>query len=367
MSWLGTQRTALVLGGGGLKGFAHIGVMRALEERGIRPSVYAGTSIGALIAAARVSDVPLDEMEARAASVGRRDLFRLNRVGMLLERSRTASLYLEAPLRELIAAATPRVTFREMGNRLLVNTVDLERGTRLVWGLPGLSDVEVRDAVYASCALPGFFPPGLVGGRVCVDGGTIDNLPVAIASLGVDAVIAVDVGNADIGRARDVASSGFASIYTRAAAVMMHTLQQHPLATWTGPTMLLIRPRVGHRDWFGFSHHEEMFRAGYEATIGALDQLDVPLHLSRGIHPRRRIELSVNRDRCIGCSACVALAPGIMKLDGERKAYAAQPVHDWSPADGEFVENCPTEAISVETLATGRQTTRPISLATIDL
>ncbi|MEO8564710.1 MAG: patatin-like phospholipase family protein, partial [bacterium] len=87
VSWLAPHRTALVLGGGGLKGFAHIGVMRALEERGIVPARYAGTSIGALIAAARVGGIPLDEMERRAISVSKRDLFRLNRVGMLMDRS----------------------------------------------------------------------------------------------------------------------------------------------------------------------------------------------------------------------------------------------------------------------------------------
>jgi hypothetical protein len=56
-----------------------------------------------------------------------------------------------------------------------------------------------------------------------------------------------------------------------------------------------------------------------------------------------------------------------MKLDADRKAYAAIPAHDWSPADGEFVENCPTEAITVESVASHRRTTRPISQATIDL
>ncbi|MBK5189230.1 MAG: patatin-like phospholipase family protein, partial [Gemmatimonadaceae bacterium] len=187
MSWLVPQRTALALGGGGLKGFAHIGVMRALDERGIHPLRYAGTSIGALIAAARVAGVPLAEMERRATSLSKRDLFRLNRVGMLMDRSRASSLYLEQPLRDLVNAVTPHLSFREMGNRLLVNTVDLERGSIVAWGLPGLDDVAVGDAVYASCALPGFFPPAIVGGRVCVDGGTIDNLPTAIASLGVDA------------------------------------------------------------------------------------------------------------------------------------------------------------------------------------
>ena len=364
-SWLAPQRTALVLGGGGLKGFAHIGVMRALEERGILPVRYAGTSVGALIAAARVAGVSLDEMEQRAIACSKRDLFRLNRVGMLMERSRTSSLYLEQPLRELVNAVTPDATLGELGC-LLVNTVDLERGTIVVWGLPGLEHVNARDAVYASCALPGFFPPASVGKRVCVDGGTIDNLPTAIASLGVDAVIAVDVGNTDLGRAHNVTSRGFAAIYMRAASVMMHALQLNPLSTWSGPPMLLIRPRVGHRDWFEFSHAEEMIQAGYDGTMSALDEL-VAGPLQRNlIYPRRRVRLAVDRDKCIGCGVCAALAPRIMKMDSHGKAYAAKAEHEWSPADGEFVGHCPTEAITVESLASRRLTTRPAEQATVD-
>ena len=366
VSWLASQRTALVLGGGGLKGFAHIGVMRALEERGIMPSRYAGTSIGALIAAARVAGVPLDEMERRATTVSKRDLFRLNRVGMLVERSRSPSLYLEQPLRDLVDAVVPEGSFRGLGSELLVNTVDLERGTIVMWGLPGHEDVSIRNAVYASCALPGFFPPATVGGRVCVDGGTIDNLPTAVASIGVDAVIAVDVGNTDLGRAQDVTSRGFAAIYMRAASVMMHALQLNPLATWMGPPMLLIRPRVGHRDWFAFSHAEEMIQAGYYGTMSALDELvDGPLERDT-IYPRRRIRLSVNREKCVGCGVCTALAPRIMEIDAEHKAFAAREEHEWSPADGEFVGQCPTSAITMESLASRRRTTRPIEQATVD-
>jgi NTE family protein len=361
------ERTSLVLGGGGLKGFAHIGVMRALEERGIHPTVYGGTSIGALIGAARVGGVSLEEMEQRATSVAKRDLFRLNRVGMLMDRSRASSLYLEQPLRDLISAVTPDGSFRELKGRLLVNTVDLERGTILVWGLPGLEDVSVRNAVYASCALPGFFPPANVGGRTCIDGGTIDNLPTAIAALDADAVIAVDVGNTDLGREADCVSRGFAAIYMRAASVMMHALQLNPLATWNGPPMLLIRPRVGHREWFGFSHTEEMISAGYDAAMTALDELgDAPLVRNR-IYPRRRIRISVSKKKCIGCGVCAALAPGIMKMDAHGKAFAAVAEHEWSPADGEFVSHCPTEAITAESLVSRRKSTRPISEATVDL
>src|SRR5213082_2157506 len=163
------KRVALVLGGGGMKGFAHIGVLRALEERGIKPSVYAGTSIGALIAAAAVGRMPVEEMARRAESLRRRDLFRLNHFGMLLERMRSPSIYLEEPLRALCAGAIPDVTFADLPKRLLVNTVDIDRGARVVWGLPGLENFSVREAVYASCALPGFFPPGRVGDRTCID------------------------------------------------------------------------------------------------------------------------------------------------------------------------------------------------------
>src|SRR5437868_14187816 len=75
-------RVAVVLGGGGLKGFAHIGVLRALRERGIRPAVYAGASIGALLGAAAASGMGVAEMAWRAERLERRDLFRLNHYQM---------------------------------------------------------------------------------------------------------------------------------------------------------------------------------------------------------------------------------------------------------------------------------------------
>ena len=222
------RRIALVLGGGGLKGFAHIGVLRALEERGIVPDLYAGTSIGALIAAAHLGGTPIDQLQTRAEALRKRDLFRINHIGMLLERMRSPSIYLEEPLRALCAGAIPDVTFAELPKRLFVNTVDVDRGARVVWGLPGLEDVSVREAVYASCALPGFFPPGRVGDRTCIDGGVVDNLPVSVAAQFADLVIAVDVGSSDQSR-RDATSVGFAGTYMCAATMMMHALKQFPL------------------------------------------------------------------------------------------------------------------------------------------
>jgi NTE family protein len=353
-----SRRIGLVLGGGGLKGFAHIGVLRALEERGIRPASLAGTSIGALIAAAFAGGMGLDEMTRRAESLKRRDLFRLNHVGMILERMRSASIYLEAPLRALCEAVCPPGRFDDLALPLLVNTVDVERGTQMVWGLPGLRDVSVADAVYASCALPGFFPPGRVDGRTCIDGGTVDNLPASAAALGgaggagapggaLDALIAVDVGSGELNHDSEIAEQGFASIYMRAATTMMHALQAQPLTRWSGPPMLLVRPRLAHVSWFSFGHTAEVIREGYHAAREALETLDEVLAAPGGVFPRRSVRVTVDEERCIGCGLCVSLAPHLMGLDARRKAFALTRVMEWSPADGDFVRHCPTDAILV--------------------
>jgi NTE family protein len=350
-----TAKIALVLGGGGLKGFAHIGVIRAMQELRIDPKVVAGTSIGALIAAAYGNGMPVAEMEQRAKDLKRRDLFRLNRMGMLLERTKSPSIYLEEPLRQVVQSVVQQPDFHKLKKRVLVNTVDIQRGSQVVWGLHGLRDVSVLDAVYASCALPGFYPPGAIGGRLCVDGGVIDNLPVSAASRGMDIVIAVDTGSSDLEPENDIATAGFPSIYMRAATTMMHALQLSPFVVWDKPPMILIRPKVNHIGWFSFSNTEEVIEAGYNAAKEALERFDEYCEEGHGIYPRQPTEIVVDPAKCIGCELCVALAPRLMAMDGRRKAYPITPIVEWSPADGDFVHHCPTYAIEVTRLDRGKR------------
>ena len=341
------ERLALVLGGGGLKGFAHIGLLRAFQERGIRPALVAGTSIGALIAAAYATGMPVDEMERRALDLTKKDLFRIDRLHMVTKRMLSPSLYLAGPLDALVRDIVPPLTFRQLQTPLLINTVDLERGAQVIWGLPGLQDVAVSDCVYASCALPGFFPPRVIAGRTCVDGGVMDNLPNAIAVAGMDAVIGVDVGSSSLATARRIKDKGFAAIYMRAAQTMMKSLQVSQLATWAGPPLLLVRPPVWHYHWFSFAATRRMIDAGYAAAHDALDAAGDALWSTGGVYPRRTIELSVVREKCIGCSLCVTLAPDLMAMDGDNKARVLQSPLEWSRADGDFIHQCPTDAIEV--------------------
>jgi NTE family protein len=359
------HKIALVLGGGGLKGFAHIGVFRALKEIGIEPTVVAGTSIGALIGAAYARGMEVSEMEDRARLLKRRDLFRLNRMGMLLERQHSPAIYLDEPLKNVVNSVAGDKRFDQLKRTLLVNTVDIQRGSQIVWGLPGLRDVSVAEAVYASCALPGFYPPGSINGKLCVDGGVLDNLPVSIAGRGMDAIIAVDTGSSDLEPENDILTAGFASIYVRAATTMMHALQLAPFANWTRPPMILIRPKVNHIGWFSFSHTEELLEAGYTAAMDACKHYEECITWGIGVFPRRPMQITVDREKCIGCTLCTALAPDVMAMDSTQKAYPLTPVVEWSPADGDFVHHCPTFAIEATRLdktgAEGKTTVDPTS------
>jgi NTE family protein len=183
-----------------------------------------------------------------------------------------------------------------------------------------------------------------------VDGGVLDNLPVSVAAMGMDAVIAVDTGSSDLEPENDIATAGFASIYMRAATTMMHALQLVPFGNWTRPPMILIRPKVNHIGWFSFSNTDELIEAGYVAAKEACKHYEECIAWGIGVFPRRPVEITVDRQKCIGCTLCVSMAPDLMAMDSDQKAYATQPVVEWSPADGDFVHHCPTYAIEATRL-----------------
>jgi NTE family protein len=341
-------RFALVLAGGGMKGLAHVGALRALSERGWVPDVVVGTSIGALLGAAWATDFSLPELEAVTLSLTRPDVFRVARRAVATKRLRAPAIYRSEPLETLLRGFLGETTFRELPRRLIVASVDINSGTVMYWGLPGLQDVPVADAVFASCALPGFFAPREIAGRFLVDGALIDNLPVALAATqGVDGVVAVDVGSASVLRA-ETQEQGVAAIFARATEIVFQRMMETRLAQWERPPLLLIRPRVEHLPMFSFAHHRELMDEGYRATAAALDAAGAEVRRAAGgIFPRRRVEVRVDRERCIGCGVCVAMAPpGAFRMDGEGKAVAAAAAQEWSPNDGGFLRHCPTYAIT---------------------
>ena len=346
-------RFALVLGGGGMKGLAHVGALRALLERGWEPDLIVGTSIGALLGAVWAVDFTIEELEEVALSMKRHDVFALARADMAVHRFRSPGLYQSEPLENLLRGFLGDVTFDDLARRLIVASVDINSGTVLYWGLPGLRQVPVADAVFASCALPGFFPPREIGGRFLVDGALADNLPVALAaSQGVDGIVAVDVGASSVLRA-EVQAEGFAAVFARATEIVFQQMLETRLARWAGPAMLLVQPRVEHVPMFSFAHTRELMDEGYRAMAAALDQAEYEVrHAAGGVFPRRRVELRVSRERCVGCGLCVVLAPpGTFTMDASGKAVAPAEPQTWSPVSGDFLRHCPTYAITARPVA----------------
>jgi NTE family protein len=316
---------------------------------GIQFSVLAGSSIGSLIAAAYAGGMSVQEMFERATALRKPDLFRLDHVGMLRRGMMAPSLYLGKPLERIIEAIVPAGTFADLSQTLLVNTVDLEAASQVLFGLPGLRDVSIADAVYASCALPGFFPPGVVAGRTCADGGISDNVPAQAASHGMDAVVAVDVGSTNIAQAQRIREKGFAAIYMRATQILLRSLQARQLEAWRGPPLLLVRPPVWSYPWFSFVNIPEIITAGYQSAMEIFERAGPGL-LAGGIWPRNRVEVVVDRERCTGCTLCVSLAPGMMRMGSDGFAHVLSTPVEWSRAEGDFVHQCPTSAIRVRSL-----------------
>jgi NTE family protein len=351
---------SLVLSGGGLKGLAHIGVLRALEERGLTPGLTVGVSMGSLIAGAWASGRSIRELESRALALTRKDVFRIAHVDMALRRMLSPAVYRRDPLDRILEELIGTRRFRDLPHRLLVNTVDLNSGRQILWGLPGLDDASVSDAVFASCALPGILPPRLVNGHLCADGAVTENLPVlAAAAVGTGPVIAVDLSGGNAVR-QGIERTGFAATYSRGLELVMGRLVEHTLHQWTHPPMVLIRPSIDRIQMFAFNRTPYLIAEGYRATLDALDRLPDRLEdLSPGIHPRREVEVAVDRGRCVGCGLCAAQYPEIFAM-ADGKASVRVPRQIWSPLGDAAVRACPTEAISAvePRLRRGGQTSR---------
>lgn len=290
------------MGSGSARGWAHIGVIRALEEAGIRPDIVCGTSIGALVAAA-YADGGLDRLEQWVLGLAWKDVvgfLDLSLSGGFIKGDRLVSFFhenffeLEIPQLPLPfgAVATDLATGRE------------------VWLREGL----LSEAVRASIGLPGLFAPARREGRWLVDGGLVNPVPVSLArAMGADVVIAVDLNSDLIGRhlrkpgvpaaSRPTAGKkpeeGAGSLISRLQAGMAALAAGLPAEEGAPPSMLevlatavnimqvritrsrlvgepadvLVAPRLAHLGLMEFHRARTAIEAGHRAAAHAVAPL----------------------------------------------------------------------------------------------
>jgi NTE family protein len=171
-------RIGLVLGGGGARGYAHIGVLRAIERRGLEVRAVAGCSMGGIIGALHA---------AGHSSENIHDIFRGLDLLKMIDRSAMGGLIGGKGITRSLERHLPR-TFEELSIPVSVTTVDVQRGRLVV-----LNHGELLPALRATSALPGLFAAVRHGGRMLIDGGLLNNLPVdVIRTMTLAPVVAVD-------------------------------------------------------------------------------------------------------------------------------------------------------------------------------
>jgi len=181
------SRIGIALGSGSARGWAHIGVLQALAELGIKPYIVAGSSIGALVGATYASD-QLDEFESVVKKLNWKDIVRyldMSIMGGGLIQGENIVEFFRQHAKELDIQSLPR--------HFAAVATDLYSG-REIW----LQSGNLLDAVRASVALPGLFTPIKQNNRWLVDGGIVDPVPVSLCrAMGAEIVIAVSL-NGDI-------------------------------------------------------------------------------------------------------------------------------------------------------------------------
>ncbi len=272
LSMLGEEVWA-VLGGGGLKGLAHLGAWEAIVEAGVRPRGIVGTSIGALVGAALAAGRGWEELAPLALDLEREDIVRVNRRVAWVNGIREEGVFRGEVLRAYVERVLPAREWDELEIPLQVNAVDLGTGETVWFGPGGRTDVALVDAIHASCSLPVLYPPVEIGGRYFVDGGTADALPLTrAAEMGASGVVAVDAGSGGEIDAGPVVERGLVAIHQRIFGIMSGLRRREQADRWEGPPLLLVRPRLDGYETFDFESVKYFLEEGYRATRAALER-----------------------------------------------------------------------------------------------
>jgi len=260
-------RVGLALSGGAARGIAHVGVLRALAENDIPIDAIAGASAGALIGGCYAAGVSLEDLEKMATTFRWRHTQRpsFSRLG----------LQSNARMEKFLHAHLPVTRFEELKIPFAAMVTDLRKGELIVFRDHG----DVPFAIRASCCIPFFMAPIEDDqGRLLIDGGIVQNLPISqTRALGADIVIAVDV-NFDGIRFFDRPSTALGVLAHVFIAVERIVSNQE-----RADADVLIVPKVGHIRWDQTRRTRELIQCGYEAGLQAIDTIKSVIQQASGI------------------------------------------------------------------------------------
>ncbi|MGE4542605.1 MAG: patatin-like phospholipase family protein [Pedobacter sp.] len=290
------NKVALALGGGAARGLAHIGVLEAFEKYGLPIDMISGTSMGAIIGAIYALEPSVVVLKERFQAYLASDAFKETRFNQLGDQNgedagmfdrllqlawkglfytlvvTRQSYYGKSASQQNFSLMIEDLTFEDTRIPFCTTSLDLISGQEVVF-----TSGSLRRAVSASCAIPGLLPPVSGDGRLLVDGGWIDAVPVEPAfGLGADVVVAVDVASVldpcgELENALDIIG--------RADGIARWALSTERCSK----ADLVVRPRNNGSHWADFSQFEEAIAEGVAAVEEQLPALEQLVSRNRGL------------------------------------------------------------------------------------
>ncbi len=307
-------KTILVLGGGGMRGWSHIGVIRAIERLGLEIHEVIGTSMGAVIGGLFAAGEDSHGIEAVAEAFSVKDYFKLNLLKFLVKGYRHASVYKGKAFYEALHRFLPVTEFDELQLPFFCNALSLTSGSMQYFGLPSAPKVNLGDAIYASASLPGVFEPMELDGDHFIDGGMAETLCLRLAhARGADLIIACDLAIKDH-HVRTPYRATLPHILFQTYDLIGIALNEHNLHRYADEKVVLMRPKVGHIGVLDAPDVTELIRLGEREALEMLTTHSLTRHLcaeqaveevDRTIRkPRDYVELNVDMNACINCGIC---------------------------------------------------------------
>ena len=250
-------KIALALGGGAARGFAHVGVIKALEAQGIVPDIIVGTSAGSVVA---------------ALYAGGANGFELQKLALSMEDGSVSDWVLPdrgfirgEALQNFVNKALVNRPMNALPRKLAVVATELQTGEMTV-----LRSGDVGLAVRASSSVPGVFQPARIGNREFVDGGLVSPVPAKVArDLGADVVIAVDISS----KPKNASVSSTIDVLLQTFNIMSATVAQYEL----GQADVVIRPGVGEISGTDFQSKHLAILEGEKAAAGKMEEIRAAL------------------------------------------------------------------------------------------
>jgi len=288
------------LGGGAARGLSHIGVLQVIESRGVHLDVVTGTSMGAIIGAIYVMEGNAEALVKRMEGFFESEAFKaahfdslrerreeeevgfLNSVALMIRRGYKYSLSMTRKsiidyevFRMLIEELVPDILIEDLPRPFAAASLDTVSGREVIW-----TSGPLRDALWSSSAIPGFFPPLEKDGMVLVDGGWTNAVPVGPArALGAEKVIAVDISRE---LEEIIEYKRGISLVLRSAMLTTKHLRELQLMH----ANVVLRPDVGHVHWADFSNPFDLIQRGRDAAFVSLDEIMALDKTSSALVPR---------------------------------------------------------------------------------